>query len=135
MSEIVPFREKRPKTGGRQKGTPNRVTLDIRQALRDLADGYAPSVQGWLERVAESDPAEATRLWLALLRFVTPTLAAATIADMTPKSAKQRVLDMTDEELWRAITNSPEQELPLHIAASEVTTALPVAASDDELLR
>jgi hypothetical protein len=61
-------------------------------------------VQGWLDRVAESDPAEATRLWLALLRFVTPTLQAAAIADLTkPKSVQEQLIAMTNAELLAVI--------------------------------
>lgn len=138
---------KRQKTGGRQKGTLNRVTADIRQALRDLAEGNADSVQGWLDRVAETDPAEAMRLWLALLRFVTPTLAAAAIADITPKSDKERVMEMTDEEIMREIINSPEaaklaregvktrDELLIRMATPKALPAPVVKLPNDELLR
>jgi hypothetical protein len=108
MSEVVANRQKRLKTGGRRKGTPNVVTRDVRGALRDLAEGNAPRVQEWLDRVAEADPAEATRLWLALIRYVTPTLAAAAIADITPKPDKDRVVEMTDEELIQVIVQSAE---------------------------
>lgn len=103
MAEVVTNRPKRPKYGGRQQGTPNRVTVDIRRAIRDLAEGYAPRVHEWLDRVAETDPGEATRLWLALLRFVTPTLAAAAIADVTPKSVHERAAMLSDDELMQII--------------------------------
>jgi hypothetical protein len=151
MSEIERNRKKRAKTGGRQKGTPNRITFDLRQALRDLADGYAPRVRGWLDQAAEKDPAEATRLWLALLRFVTPQLAAAAIADITPKSAKGRLLEMTDEELIQEIINFPEaaklardgvktmDELLVRMASPKalapVVGAPHTVPDDDELLR
>jgi hypothetical protein len=79
-----PTTPKKAKTGGRQKGTPNRVTRDIRTALRDLAERNADNAQVWLDRVAATDPAEAMRLYLALLRFTTPTLTASAIADVTP---------------------------------------------------
>jgi hypothetical protein len=103
LSTMEPFR-KRPKTGGRIKGTPNRVTADIRQALKDLADDNAGRVQEWLDRVAQSDPAEAMRLWLALLRFVTPTLQAAAIEEISRHKSKREILcAMTDEELMAAI--------------------------------
>jgi hypothetical protein len=109
MPKLVPDRKRRQKSGGRQTGTPNRITADIRQALRALAEGNAHRVQEWLDRVAENDPAEALRLWLALLRFVTPTLQAAAIADLTPsKSASLRLAALTDEQLMEAIVQSPE---------------------------
>ena len=44
------------KTGGRLKGTPNRVTMNVREALSQLANGMAPRVEGWLTQVADVDP-------------------------------------------------------------------------------
>lgn len=112
MSEIDGFRSRRHKTGGRQRGTPNRVTSDIRQALRNLADGNAPRVQDWLTRVAETDPAEATRLWLSLLRFVTPTLQAAGIADLRNPGTAQPLYAMTDQELLALIAEQRSRSFP-----------------------
>jgi hypothetical protein len=127
MSEMDGVRQRRIKTGGRQTGTPNRVTADIRAALRDLAEGNAHLVQQWLDRVAADDPAEALRLWLALLRFVTPTLQAAAIADITPKSTSDRLAQMSNEELMEIVLNAPRAAacLPARIAES----------SEDDLLR
>ena len=111
---------------GRPKGALNKITRDIRTALRDLAEGNAHRVQKWLDRVAQNDPAEALRLWLALLRFVTPTLQAAAIADVTPKSMSHRLAAMTDEELILAIKQSAP--IPLESAA------FPKLDPDDEAL-
>lgn len=102
-SEFLPA-----KSRGRPPGSPNKITRDIRAALRDLAEGNSHRVQEWLDRVAETDPAEALRLWLALLRYVTPTLQAAAIADMTPKSTRAQLTSMSDEELMEVIVSSHE---------------------------
>jgi hypothetical protein len=127
--EIDSGRSKKPKTGGRKKGTPNHVTRDIRASLRDLAEGNAHRVQEWLDRVAEDDPAEATRLWLYLLRYVTPTLAAAAIADITPKSMSHRVAVMSDAELLAILHGAPIS------TPRALTAALPESAPHrDELL-
>lgn len=133
MAEIVPSRPTRRKLGGRQKGTPNRITADIRKALRGLAEGNADRVQSWLDRVAEVDPAEAMRLWLALLRFVTPTLQAAAIADVTRQATPaHRVLQLTDDELMAIIVDA-------HPVLEQSRVSLPQPAepltSEDELLR
>jgi hypothetical protein len=92
-----------------------------------LAEGNADRVQSWLDSVAETDPAEALRLWLALLRYVTPTLAAAAIADITPNSTSGQVAQMSDDELMRIVLGSPRgiELLPAPVADS----------SADELLR
>lgn len=97
------------KSRGRPPGSPNKITRDIRAALRDLVEGNADRVQSWLDAVAERDPAEALRLWLGLLRYVTPTLQAAAIADLTPsKTASQQLASMSEEELLECIVHSPE---------------------------
>lgn len=112
LPEIDPGRWKRAKTGGRQKGTPNKVTRSIREALRDLAEGNADRVQAWLDRVAETDAAEAIRLWLALLRFVTPTLQAAAIADITPKRSREQLAELSEQELLAIVHGAPTLALP-----------------------
>jgi hypothetical protein len=115
-----------PKTGGRAKGTPNKVTRDIRAALRDLAEGNSHRAQEWLDQVAVTDPAEALRLWLALLRYVTPTLQAAAIADFTPKRVSEHLTKLSDEQLLEVIVQSPQ-------AAELVRQG--VKTSDELLLR
>lgn len=138
MSKLVVSRPKRPKHGGRQKGTPNRITVDLRRALRDLADSNASRVQEWLDRVAEADPAEAIRLWLALLRFVTPTLQAAAIAEISRQAPPaQRLAGLTDDELVTMILHSSpqrpvfEQEQSLPAPRRSIASDAP----EDELLR
>jgi hypothetical protein len=109
QSAHVPgFPAKRVKTGGRAKGTPNRITADVRSALRDLAENNASRVQTWLDAVAEENPAEALRLYLALARFVVPVLSAAAIADITPKSPREQLARLSSDELMAIIVNSPE---------------------------
>lgn len=92
-----------PKTGGRQKGTPNSLTRDVRTALRDLAENNAENVQQWLDSVAEESPAEALRLYLMLIRYVIPVLSAAAIADVTPKPPRQALYAMSNDELLALI--------------------------------
>jgi len=149
--EIHPARVGRPqgtrKTGGRQKGTANLVTRDIRATLRDLAEGNAVRVQAWFDAVAAKDPGEALKIWLALLRFVTPTLQAAAISDVTPKSISHRLAAMSDGELLEAIAQSPKRSAPIkqgvtmrdelsHRTTAPETVPPPIAnLSADELLR
>lgn len=147
MTEIS-FGGRKPR--GRPLGAPNKITRDIRAALRDLAEGNADRVQSWLDSVAEKDPAEALRLWLGLLRYVTPTLQAAAIADVTPsKPVRQQLAAMSEEELLECIVHSPEaaelvkqgvqtkDELLRRLAEPVAVTVptLNVDSSMDELLR
>lgn len=117
--------------GGRVKGTPNKITRDVRAALRDLAEGNADEVQGWLDRVAETDPAEAMRLWLALLRFVTPVLQASAVANVTPKSQSQQLAAMSEDELLAIIHSAPVPPQRKPVAA----LSKPDPDDDEELLQ
>ncbi|MFT4197506.1 MAG: hypothetical protein QM601_06280 [Pseudoxanthomonas sp.] len=65
--------------GGRQPGTPNRVTSDIREALKQLLEQAAPKMAGWLERVAAEDPAKALDLALKAAEYAVPKLSRASI--------------------------------------------------------
>jgi TusA-related sulfurtransferase len=83
------------------------------------------------------------------LRFVTPTLQAAAIADLTPsKSTSQRLAAMSDKELLEVIVRSPKatqlvkqgvkskQELWLCMAEpSAPALPIPITRDDEELLR
>jgi hypothetical protein len=145
--ELLPAdRPKRQKTGGRARGVPNKVTRDIREALRDLAEGNADRVQGWLDAVAEKEPAEAIRLYLGLLRFCLPTLSATAVANVSPKP-EELLTKMSDEELVAYIVASPEaaelvkqgavrtkDELLMRLAMPEAVLPKP-NPEDDELLR
>jgi hypothetical protein len=55
-----------PKTGGRKKGTPNKVTADLKDAILGALE--AEGGQAYLERVAKSDP----RTFCSLLGRVLP---------------------------------------------------------------
>lgn len=81
MSEIEGSR-KRPKTGGRAKGTPNKVSQEFRETVRKLLEDNAGNVGRWLALVAEGDgtdsckpdPAKALDLLSKLAEFAAPKL-------------------------------------------------------------
>jgi hypothetical protein len=53
------------KTGGRQKGTPNKLTASVRAALEMAFEGIGgvPKLRAW----AEKEPTEFYKLWAKLL--------------------------------------------------------------------
>lgn len=64
------------KTGGRQPGTPNKATVNAKEAIARFVDDNAARVQGWLDQIAETDgPQAAFKCWLDLLEFHVPKLA------------------------------------------------------------
>jgi len=63
------------KTGGRVKGTPNKVTVDVRRAFADLLTNSIPKLKDWLERVGEDDPARALTIVKDLAEYHIPKLS------------------------------------------------------------
>lgn len=74
---------KRPKSGGRTKGTPNKVTVEFRETVRQLLESNAENMGRWLTLVAEGDgtdkgapdPGKALDLLAKLAEFAAPKLA------------------------------------------------------------
>ena len=79
MSTVEATR-KREKTGGRIKGTPNKVNREFRETVRKLLDDNADNVGTWITQVAEghgeqkADPAKALDLLAKLAEFAAPKL-------------------------------------------------------------
>ena len=66
-------RTRRRKSGGRRKGTPNRVTVAAREALAVFMDGNIYRLQDWLEKIERTDGAQAAfRAYASLLEFHLP---------------------------------------------------------------
>jgi len=57
------------KTGGRQKGTSNKVTTDLRQLLKEFVTGELSKVDSLLEQVEAKDRLE---LLVKLLPYTLP---------------------------------------------------------------
>lgn len=82
-SEVGKGRDKRPKTGGRCQGTPNKVTTQAREAIASFVDGNAHRLTTWLDAVAEGDedhgrrpdPAKAFELFQSVVEYHIPKLA------------------------------------------------------------
>lgn len=80
----MPRKKGSPKTGGRKRGTPNRVTREFRETVRLLLEENAENVGRWLRLVAEGngrkskpDPARALDLLTKLAEYASPKLSRA----------------------------------------------------------
>ena len=60
---------------GRPKGAANKVTQELKDAFALLLQNKLPEFEGWLERVAETDPAKALDLAIKLSERFVPALA------------------------------------------------------------
>jgi hypothetical protein len=71
------------KTGGRQKGTPNKTTLAVKEALSEAFDGMggATKLQTW----AEENPTEFYKLWVKMLPQDVNANLKATVQTITRK--------------------------------------------------
>jgi hypothetical protein len=67
--------ERSPKTGGRKKGTPNKISADARAAIALLAERNVGKLEGWLVQVAKEDPAKAADIFLRVIEYHIPKLA------------------------------------------------------------
>jgi len=75
-----------PKTGGRQPGTPNKVTQEFRETVKQLLEDNAENVGIWLTQVAigtddsKPEPKGALDILSKLAEFASPKLARTELA-------------------------------------------------------
>jgi hypothetical protein len=88
---------KRKKTGGRQAGTPNKVSLFVRTAIANMLDDYFSS-DTFAKDIAELDPKDRVIAMEKFTAYVAPKLQATTL-DMSVDSKK------TIEDKLAALSN------------------------------
>ena len=83
---------------GRPKGTPNKVTKDIREAYKEFVENNVDKFQSWIDKVAETNPAKALELTASLSEYFLPKLSR-TEADITTKgeSLNKPIIEFTKE--------------------------------------
>jgi hypothetical protein len=70
------------KTGGRQSGTPNKATVEARQAIAQFVEGNSHRLTEWLDKVAAGDeqhdikpnPGKAFELFQSMVEYHVPKL-------------------------------------------------------------
>jgi hypothetical protein len=135
----VPSRGSKPgeRRGGREKGTPNKVTKDIREAITQLLETCAPRMADWLERVAKDDPAKALDLALKAAEYAIPKLSRAEVNTRARLSLEDLIAGSDGEhgeplpQLQQTYANQPVAEAERVPAMGAVTTA-PTSASPPE---
>ena len=87
-------KNRRQKTGGRQKGTPNKITTDIRQRYRDfIVENFEAFESAWRE---VEDPKDKADLYIKASKFVVPALQSV---DMNASMDKDKSIEAELEKL------------------------------------
>lgn len=76
-----------PKTGGRQKGVPNRDLMPIRDAFKSLIEANLEKLQSDIDSL---DPVQRIKAVTELAKFCVPTLKAVDVTDTTPKQREPK---------------------------------------------
>jgi DNA topoisomerase VI subunit B len=69
------------KTGGRQIGTPNKVTTDLRSLLKEIVSEELDHLQSHIQEMPDE---QRTQILLKLLPYVTPKTQAITYTEDKP---------------------------------------------------
>tara|TARA_R110000822_G_scaffold263048_4_gene387382 strand:- start:1644 stop:1946 length:303 start_codon:yes stop_codon:yes gene_type:complete len=67
-----------PKTGGRQIGSPNKVTSEVKQAIAAFTSNNSEKLDKWLNEV--DDPAKRLDLYFKALEYTMPKLARTEVS-------------------------------------------------------
>lgn len=64
---------------GRPKGTPNKATINAREAIASFVEGNVDRLNGWLDAIAEKDPKDAFNCFMGVVEYHIPKLARAEV--------------------------------------------------------
>lgn len=67
--------EPKVKGSGRTKGTPNKATINAREAIAAFVDGNAHRLVGWLDQIALDNPKDAFNCFQSVIEYHIPKLA------------------------------------------------------------
>lgn len=87
-----------PKTGGRQSGTPNQITVDMKEVIKAAIEQRLPRI---IQVMDKSDDQEFIKIILSLLEYVLPKLQRSEIkADVKTEitDAIIKAFDTVDDE-------------------------------------
>lgn len=92
-----------PKTGGRQPGSPNKTTRELKQWLETLINNNRENAMAAMEKLAREDSGKFLQVYERLLAYIIPR--AQTTLDVKMEYIElQRLLEKTPEQYLEAIT-------------------------------
>lgn len=84
MENKTSFKKGRKKTGGRKKGTPNKMTLTIREQLKNAIEPFLETMEDTINNIVE--PKDKVDAIAKILPFVVPKYQSTTINDDTRRN-------------------------------------------------
>ena len=87
------------KFGGREKGTPNKSTKEIRDTFKNILNSNIDNLDVWIKKVAEKNPEKAVNILLKISEFILPKLNKIEVEEMVSDDIE----NLTDEELEKEI--------------------------------
>lgn len=65
-------KERRKKTGGRQKGTTNKTTAELKSIITQIVGNQLDRLEGDLDKIRRQNPAKAVEIAAKLIDYVLP---------------------------------------------------------------
>jgi hypothetical protein len=84
--------DKRPKYGGRVKGSPNLITSEIRQQFQNIIENNLQQINKDLKAI--EDPAQRVRLLLDLAKFVIPSLKQTEFTSVQNENVRPIIISL-----------------------------------------
>ena len=84
------------KVGGRTAGTPNKATVEFKEAVNNLINFATPHMVNWLEQIATDDPNKALDHVYKFAQFGYPLLSRAEMKHEGEITINQLLADMDD---------------------------------------
>lgn len=82
---------------GRPKGSPNKVTKDIRNAYRELIENNIRNIEKWLHETAKDHPEHALMFIIRLSHFVIPKMQSVQFVSDLEKLSDEQLDQIIDE--------------------------------------
>ncbi len=95
------------KTGGRQKGTPNKTTAELRAALTPIMSAYFSGQacegidfrESWAKDLKDMSPSDRAHSMQAMAPFVLPKLQNIEVKETSNRSGMRQELDKLNKEV------------------------------------
>lgn len=109
MENKSSFKKGRKKTGGRKKGTPNKMTLTIREQLKNAIEPFLETMEDTINDIVE--PKDKVDAIAKILPFIIPKYQSTTINDDSKRNItlEEYLVDMDNTYKKTQITISEKK--------------------------